>query len=149
MHLIPITRAEAFAFIKERHRHHKPPVGSIFQIAVADDDKIIGVAVVGHPVARMSMDGYTADITRLCTDGSKNACSMLYSACWRAARAMGYLKLVTFILNTEPGTSLEAAGWRLVGECGGGTWSRKDRPPIDTHPLQPKLKFEITSQWKK
>jgi len=139
----PIFQAEAFAFIEQRHRHHKKPVGTIFQIAVSDGDKVVGVATVGRPVARMMQDGFTAEVTRLCTDGTRNACSMLYAACWRAARAMGYRKVITYILNTEPGTSLKASGWKLVGERGGGSWSVPSRPRVDKHPLQKKLLFEI------
>lgn len=157
----PIFQTESFAFIEHMHRHHKKPVGSIFQIAVSDGKtthrckikekgKIIevdilanGVAIVGRPNARRSQDGYTAEVTRLCTDGTPNACSMLYAACWRAARAMGYRKLITYILNTEPGTSLKASGWKLVGERGGGSWSVPSRPRVDKHPLQKKLLFEI------
>lgn len=103
----------------------------------------MGVAVVGRPVARMLQDGFTAEVTRLCTDGTRNACSMLYSACWRAAKALGYRKMITYILNTEPGTSLKAAGWKVIGERGGGSWSVPSRPRVDNHPLQRKLLFEI------
>lgn len=145
MVLVPIFQKEAFAFITRLHRHHKKPVGSIFQIAVAEDGKIVGVAVVGRPNGRRSQDGFTLEVTRLCTDGTKNACSMLYAACWRISREMGYRKLITYILNTEPGTSLKASGWRLIGERGGGSWSVPSRPRIDTHPLQVKLLFEKTA----
>lgn len=141
--LVPITQEEAFEFVRKHHRHHKPPTGSIFQVAVACEKEIVGVAIVGHPNARLQMDGFTAEVTRLCSDGSKNACSMMYSACWRAVRALGYKKLITFILSSEPGVTLYAAGWRLVGEAGGGSWNRKTRPRVDMHPTQTKLKFEI------
>lgn len=141
--ITPIFQDEAFAFIEQYHRHHKKPVGSIFQIAVSEGAKVVGVAVVGRPNARRTQDGYTAEVTRLCTDGTRNACSMLYAACWRAAKAMGYRKMITYILNNEPGTSLKASGWKLIGERGGGSWSVPSRPRVDKHPLQKKLLFEI------
>lgn len=143
MTITPIFQDEAFEFIRLHHRHHKKPVGSIFQIAASEGDKVVGVAVVGRPIARRMQDGYTAEVTRLCTDGTKNACSMLYAACWRAAKAMGYRKLITYILNTEPGTTLKAAGWHCIGERGGGSWSVPSRPRVDKHPTQKKLLFEI------
>ena len=145
MSIVPIFQDEAFEFIKRYHRHHKKPVGSIFQIAVEQDGKIVGVAVVGRPNSRLTQQndgGFTVEVTRLCTDGTKNACSALYAACWRAAKALGYRKLITYILNTEPGTSVIAAGGRLVGERGGGSWSVPSRPRVDKHPTQKKLLFE-------
>lgn len=143
LEIIPIFQDEAFAFIQQHHRHHRKPVGSIFQIALTDGEKVVGVAVVGRPVSRMLQDGFTAEVNRLCTDGTKNACSMLYAACWRAARELGYRKLITYILNTEPGTTLNAAGWKLIGERGGKSWNVPSRHRVDKHPLQKKLLFEI------
>lgn len=144
--LVPIFQDEAFAFIEARHRHHRKPVGSLFQVAVSDGERIVGVAVVGRPNGRKQQDGFTLEVTRLCSDGTPNTCSMLYGACWRIAREMGYRKLITYILDTEPGTSLRAAGWRLIGERGGGSWSVKSRPRADKHPLQKKLLFEKSIQ---
>lgn len=144
LQIVPIFQAEAFAFIQQHHRHHRKPVGSVFQIAASDGEKIVAVAVVGRPNGRRQQDGFTLEVTRLCSDGTPNTCSMLYSACWRTARAMGYRKLITYILNTEPGTSLKASGWRLVGERGGGSWSVPSRPRVDRHPLQKNLLFEIS-----
>jgi hypothetical protein len=88
-------------------------------------------------------DGWTLEVTRTCTTGVKNANSMLYGACWRAAKAMGYTKLGTYTLPEEGGASLRAAGWRLIGEAGGGSWNRPNRPRVDKHPLQRKLRWEI------
>lgn len=142
--IVPIFQSEAFEFISKFHRHHRKPVGSVFQIGLSDGEKIVGVAVVGRPNGRFSQDGFTLEVTRLCTDGTKNACSMLYSACWRAAKAIGYRKLITYILNTESGTSLKAAGWILIGERGGAKgWNVPSRPIVDKHPLQKKILFEI------
>ena len=141
--IVPTTLREASAFVGRHHRHHPPPQGGAFAIAVARDGEIVGVAIVGRPVARMSDDGFTAEVTRVCVvDDVKNACSKLYAAAWRAARAMGYRRCVTYTLATEPGVSLRGAGWRLVGEAGGGSWSRAGRPRIDMHPLQTKLRWE-------
>ena len=140
--IVPCTQSEAKAFVAQNHRHHKAPLGSIFQIACAEGERIVGVAIVGRPVARMLDDGWTVELTRLCTDGTKNACSMLYSACWRAARNLGYRKLITYILDTEPGTSLTAAGWKCVGKVEGRSWSCPSRPRVDKHPMQGKLRFE-------
>lgn len=141
--LVPITLTDASAFVKAHHRHHKPPQGGLFAVACALDDVICGVAIVGRPVARMSADGWTAEVTRLATDGTRNACSILYAAAWRACRALGYRRLVTYILQSEPGTSLVAAGWRCVGEAGGGSWSRAERPRVDKHPTQLKMRWEM------
>jgi len=143
MEVTPIFQKQAFEFISQHHRHHKKPVGSIFQISVVENGKIVGVAVVGRPVARMLQNGITAEVTRLCTDGTKNACSMLYSACWRIAKNMGYKKLITYILESENGASLRASNWHLVGIRGGGSWSVPSRPRIDKHPIEQKLLFEM------
>ena len=146
MNLQPITLKEAMRFVDLHHRHHKAPQGGLFAIGLTDNDEVIGVAIVGRPVARMLQNGYTAEVTRLCViNGHYNACSMLYSACWRSARAMGYKRLITYILNSESGKSLEASGYRLVGQAGGGTWDRKERPRVDTHPLEQKKLFERLS----
>lgn len=142
--IVPIFQDEAFAFIEQYHRHHKKPVGSIFRVAIQDEEKIVGVAVVGRPVSRMLQDGFTLEVTRLCTDGTKNACSALYAACWRVAKELGYRRLITYILNTEPGISLNAAGWKLIGERGGGSWDTPSRGRVDKHPIQKKLLFEKT-----
>ena len=140
--IVPVTQAEAFAYIARMHRHHRAPVGSILQLAVAQGDEVVGVAVVGRPVARMSADGWTAEVTRVATNGTRNACSKLYGAAWRAVRALGYRRLITFTLPEEGGVSLKASGWCCLGKAGGGSWSRKNRPRVDLHPLQVKMKWE-------
>lgn len=145
--ITPITQREAFAFVSEHHRHHQPPRGSIVQVAVACSEKeeVVGVAIVGRPVSRMLDDGWTAEVTRVATDGSRNACSKLYGAAWRAVRALGYRKLVTYTLPSEGGASLRGAGWTCLGSAGGGSWARVDRPRVDLHPLQVKLRWEKVS----
>lgn len=148
MQLQPVTLKEASRFVDDFHRHHKAPQGGLFAIGLSETvvgiDTIIGVAIVGRPVARMLDNGYTAEITRLCVkEAYPNGCSMLYSACWRAARAIGYRRLITYILKSETGASLYASNFKLVGACGGGTWNRDSRPRVDTHPIEQKKLFEV------
>lgn len=138
-----IKLGEANAFVTALHRHHKPVVGHLFSLGASLSGKIVGVAIVGRPVSRMRDDGETAEVTRLCTDGTKNACSFLYGASARAAFALGFKRIGTYILASEPGTSLTGAGWRSLGERGGKSWSREERPRVDKHPLQSKLLFEL------
>jgi hypothetical protein len=142
--IVPIFQDEAFAFIEKNHRHHGKPVGSLFQLACSDGHAVVGVAVVGRPVARHLQDGFTVEVTRLCTDGTRNSASMLYGACWRASKELGYRRLVTYILESEPGVTLRASGWKIIGQRGGGTWSRSKRPRVDKHPTQGKILFEKT-----
>jgi hypothetical protein len=143
--LVPVSFREAFAFVEAHHRHHEPPRGCVFCVGVAREATVVGVAVVGRPVSRMLQDGWTAEVTRVATNGTRNACSILYGAAWRAARALGYRRLVTYTLPHEGGASLRGAGWRCVGAAGGGTWSRVERPRVDTHPTQVKLRWEATA----
>jgi tRNA A37 N6-isopentenylltransferase MiaA len=142
LEIVPITQKEANAFVKKHHRHHKPVVGSVFQIACAKDDKVVGVVIVGRPVARRLDNGWTLEVNRLCTIGEKNVCSMLYQAAWRVAKNLGYKRLITYILSQENGISLYAAGWKCLGEAGGGNWNVKSRPRVDTQLTQKKILFE-------
>ena len=145
MELQPITYKEASEFIRRHHRHHLPPQGWKFGIAVNDGERVVGVITVGRPVARNLDDGWTLEVTRSCTDGTRNANSKLYGAARRATFALGYKRLITYTLLEEPGTSLRAAGWREIGKAGGGTWNRRGRPRIDTHPVGQKRLWEATS----
>lgn len=138
----PLTFDDAAAFVREHHRHHTPPVGHKFSIGAMAGDELVGVVIVGRPVARSRDDGFTLEVTRLCTVGHRNACSFLYGAAARAAFALGYRRIGTYILKSEPGTSLKAAGWKLIAETKGGSWSTPSRPRADKHPLEPKLLFE-------
>ena len=108
--LHPVTLREACAFIAAHHRHHEPPRGCLFCVGVASGDDVVGVVVVGRPVSRMLQDGWTAEVTRVATDGTRNACSVLYGAAWRAARALGFRKLVTYTLAEEGGARFVARG---------------------------------------
>lgn len=110
--LVPVTRDQARAYIREVHRHHGPPLGYRYAVGVARDGQLVGVATAGRPVSRVLDDGHTIEVTRVATDGTDNACSMLYGACWRAARAMGYRRGITYTQEGESGASLRAAGWR-------------------------------------
>ena len=134
---------EANAFVRQHHRHHRPDSRNRFAIAVARSGTVCGVALVGNPRARMLQDGWTCEVTRCATDGTQNACSKLYSAAWRAAQQLGFRRCVTYILDTEHGASLNAAGWRCIGKAGGGSWSRRSRPRVDEHPTQGKIRFEV------
>lgn len=141
--IVPLTRAEAQEFVRRYHRHHKPSVGDVFCLGVADESgEIRGVAQVGRPVARGLADGWTLEVTRVATDGCPNACSALYGAAWRATRALGWRKLVTYTLKDEGGGSLRAAGWRVVGEVTARSWNTPSRPRVDLYPLQEKLRWE-------
>jgi len=103
LEIVPCELVEANDFVSQHHRHHRPVTGHKFSLAVSDGETVRGVAIVGRPSSRMLQDGETLEVTRVATDGAINACSALYAACWRAARAMGYRRLVTYILadNSE------------------------------------------------
>ena len=121
--LVPITLSDAYVLVSGLHRHHKPPQGGLFAVACALDgaDEPCGCAIVGRPVARMPNDGWTAEVTRLATGGERNACSMLYGAARKAARALGHDPVFTYTLPEEGGASLRAAGFRLDKEDAGGS----------------------------
>lgn len=142
LHLQPITYSEAKRFIQDHHRHHLPPQGWKFGIAVNDGERVRGVVTVGRPVSRVLDNGLTLEVTRCCTDGAKNAASMLYGAAWRATKALGFTRLITYTLKDEPGTSLKAAGWKALYETPGRSWSVPSRPRVDTHPLGQKTLWE-------
>lgn len=112
LELVPLKLAEANELVRRWHRHHKPVVGHRFSIGVAEDGEMVGAAIVGRPVARALDDGRTAEVLRCVTNGHKNACSILYAACWRAWRAMGGHRLITYVLASESGGSLKASGWK-------------------------------------
>jgi hypothetical protein len=132
LRLVPVDLATAQGFIFDHHRHHRPPVGHKFSIGVADGDVLVGVAVVGRPVARHFDDGMTLEVNRTATDGSPNANSMLYGAAWRATKALGYRRLITYTQAGESGASLRAAGWLIVAELPPRKgWTTPSRPRGD------------------
>lgn len=140
--LVPVAWDEACAFVRLHHRHHQAPPGWKFGVGVAEGGRLVGVAMVGRPVARRLDDGLTLEVTRCCTDGTRNAASMLYGAAWRATAALGYQRLITYTLVSEPGTSLRAAGWRDLYTTPGRSWSVPSRPRADKHPLGQKRLWE-------
>jgi len=141
MDVRPISLREASAFVGRLHRHHGEPRGCKFAIGAEKKGALVGVVIAGRPVARMLDDGRTCEVTRLCTDGTLNACSLLYSAAAACARAQGYRRIVTYILASETGDSLRAAGWVCEGQAGGGSWSRERRERDDRHPLERKTRW--------
>ena len=141
--IVPCRLGDANAFIRKHHRHHGPLHFHKFSVAVVDERGLTrGVAIVGRPVSRVLDDGWTLEVSRVATDGVRNGCSMLYGACRRAAFALGYRRLVTYVLSTEPGTSLRAAGWQCAGEVRGKPWNTPGRPRVDRQPIRDKHRWE-------
>jgi hypothetical protein len=132
LRLVPVSFRQVRAFITAHHRHHRPPVGMKFAVGATNPaGDLVAVAVAGRPVARMLDDGTTIEITRLCTrdDGrARNAASLLYGAIRRAAAALGYQRVLTYVRSDEPGTSLRAAGWVPVLSVPARVWDRSSRP---------------------
>lgn len=147
--LVPISLKQANEFIRLHHRHHGPVVGHKFSVGVSQNgpagNGLVGVGIAGRPVSRMLDDGKTLEVTRICTNGLKNVPSMLYGALSRAAFALGYTRVLTYVLCTEPGTSLKAAGWECKGPAGGGSWSRPSRRRTDKAPVEKKVRYEIAA----
>lgn len=127
-----VTLSTANAFVIEHHRHHDAVIGHKFSLGAYNDGQLCGVAIVGRPIGRYLDDGKTVEVTRLCTDGTRNACSFLYSACAREAKKQGYSKIITYILASENGASLKASNWTLeAGKCGKPKWNAQrysDKP---------------------
>ncbi|MDG4795072.1 XF1762 family protein [Micromonospora sp. WMMD1082] len=129
---VPVSFKQAGQFVVDWHRHHRPPRGHKFSIGVADGDILVGVAIVGRPIARHLDDGHTLEVTRVATDGHRNACSLLYAAAWQAGKALGYRRMVTYTQQGESGASLRAVGWRVVAARPPAPgWSRPSRPRHD------------------
>jgi hypothetical protein len=132
MDIKPISLKTAQEYVREHHRHNKPPVGHKFSIGLFDGERMVGIATAGRPVARALDDGLTLEVTRTCTDGTRNANSMLYGAIVRAATALGYLKCVTYTQAAESGASLRGAGWTAVAEIAPRKgWDTPSRPRAD------------------
>lgn len=141
-----VELAEANAFMGGNpplHRHHPPVQGHRFSIGVEVAGKLVGVATVGRPVAPKTDKKYIAEVTRVCTDGNKNACSFLYAKAARIAQEMAFTKIQTFVLPTEPGTSLKAAGWVCEGLTGKGDWGNRPNRKKSEHD-GPKIKWSKT-----
>lgn len=128
----PIELKQANEFVAKHHRHHKPVRFHRFSLSLWDNNKLVGVAIVGKPVARLVDQSTTLEVSRLCTNGKKNACSMLYSAAARVGKELGYKKIQTYILESEFGSSLKASNWINEGVAGGGQWKHTDGKPRRT-----------------
>ena len=128
LRIAPCDLKTAMAFVYQNHRHNAPPQGHKYSIACYDGDRLCGVVMVGRPMARMLDDGLTLEVTRNCTDGTRNACTILYGAACRAAKALGYKRIITYTLESEPGTSLKASNWRVDGHAKGRSWDCPSRP---------------------
>lgn len=144
--MLSIRHAElkdANAYVTAHHRHHKAVRGHRFSLACYDGDRLCGVAIVGRPRSRRIDQHTTVEVLRLCTDGTKNACSKLYGACRRAAKELGYHRIITYILESENGKSLVASGFSYCYTNKGGTWNQPSRPRTDKAPICPKALYEI------
>lgn len=143
--LQPFTREEAAEYIRRYHRHHRPPPGDLFRVAANDGAKVVGVLVAGRPVNRVLDDGLTFEVVRCCTDGTRNACSLLYGAAWRAGKALGYRRGLTYTLPEEGGASLRAAGWVKVADVTGRPWVRSEpgQERANDHPLGDKWRWQV------
>lgn len=141
MEAVPLELKMANEYVAMLHRHHDPVHRDKFRVGASKDGKLVGVIQVGRPVSRMLDDGKTVEVVRLCTDGTKDVCSFLYSRAARIAKEMGYEKIITYILCTETGASLRACGWVEDGTTSGGSWSRPSRKRNTTAPTIPKKRY--------
>jgi hypothetical protein len=142
----PLTRDEANDYVARHHRHAGRVVGHRFAIGAARGDDLLGVAIIGRPSARMLDDGWTVEVVRLCTTGERNVCSFLYRAAWRAARAQGFQRLITYTLASESGSSLRGAGFRVVAELQPRDWHDCSRArPRDPGDPQQRLRWELVA----
>lgn len=140
--LSPCTLAQANAFVAKHHRHHHPtPVAKYAIAAVDESSAVVGVVIVGLPKARLAMDGWTLEVTRLATDGTRNACSMLYGAARKAAFALGYSRILTYTLADEEGASLRASGFTLEATIPGESWKRRNPNADDRNPIGDKKRW--------
>lgn len=143
LHVAPITIAAAQRAVRLWHRHLKNVTGGMWATSVVDDDDVLhGVAIVGRP-ARLAQDGWTCEIIRCATDGTHNACSLLYSTCRRAAQMLGYKRCLTKTLPEEGGASLRALGIEPIGLTRGGEWSRRGRPRKAAIRPEPKAQWDL------
>lgn len=150
--VVPLKLSQANCFVAAYHRHNKPVLGARYSIGAEVGGDVVGVAIVGRPVARMLDDATTAEVTRVCVRPSapRNTNSFLYSACWRVWRAMGGNRLVTYTLTSESGASLRGAGWKIIAECKprlGKPWCgpNRQRAPQDVY-SSAKHRWEMTNK---
>jgi hypothetical protein len=138
---VPLNLKESNEFVAKYHRHHDPVYRDKFRVGCTKGGMLVGVANVGRPVSRNLDNGKTLEVTRLCTTGEKDVCSFLYSRCARIAKEMGYSKIITYILESEPGVSLKAAGWHKEADIKGHTWNTPSRPRQTTAPTCDKQRW--------
>lgn len=140
---IPISLREANLFVKNFHRHSKPTQGGKFAIGASYADELVGVSIVGRPVARLLQDDFTAEVTRVCAiqTAPKNTCSFLYGRCWRIWQQMGGQRIITYTLQSESGASLRGAGWKIVGKTDRSGKGWHYRPGRKWQPIYGQLKF--------
>jgi hypothetical protein len=134
LRLAPCSLKDAQRFVAFHHRHLEPPIGHLWSTAAAaDDGRVVGVIIVGRPTARMLDDGWTVEVTRCATDGTRNACSLLLAAAWRVAKGRGYRSATTMTMQSESGASLRAAGWRSddLTSLPHSGWSRPSRQRVE------------------
>ncbi|MCD8158559.1 MAG: GNAT family N-acetyltransferase [Clostridiales bacterium] len=146
MEIRPLILREANAYINANHRHHRGTAGCKFALGLFDNENMVGCAVCGRSVSRYLDDGFTCEINRVCTNGAKNACSMLYDACCRVAKEMGYRKIITYTLQSELGTSLKASGFSNDGIAGGKMWTGRRKRNTG---VPPELKYRWVKYLKK
>jgi len=148
---VPFSLREANDFVVSYHRHNGRTArnGGKFAIGASVGDDLIGVAIVGNPISATFMDGFTAEVLRVCVkpDAPRNSNSFLYGACWRVWRAMGGIRLVTYTLKSESGESLRGAGWKVVGEVKPTEdgWRKSDHLTRQWQPIMGQLKL----RWEK
>jgi hypothetical protein len=153
--VVPMTIARAKTVCARWHRHNKAPQSGLFAVGANSGDELVGIAIVGRPSARALQDGVTCEITRVATNGCRNACSLLYGACCRAARALGYKRIVTYTLQSESGVSLRASGFQEDARLDARpTWSTQSRPRVQTNlfgeeqrPSGPKIRWVKKWGW--
>jgi len=141
LNAVPLELKQANEFVKRLHRHHDPVYRDKFRIGCEKEGQLVGVVQLARPVSRVLDDGKTIEVVRLCTDGTKDVCSFLYSKAARIAREMGYTKIITYILNSESGISLKAAGWIKEADIKGHPWGCQSRPRETTAPSCDKQRF--------
>ena len=148
LRIAPSSISAARKFVGQHHRHNLPPQGGLFACRLEEDGETRGVAIIGRPVARKLDDGYTAEITRCCTDGVSNGCSMLYGAAVRACRALGFHSVITYTLQSETGASLKASNWKLEAEIvGQAFWKNRYQTDLfgnERRPPEPKIRWRVT-----
>lgn len=137
----PLELKQANEFVDRLHRHHNSVHRDKFRVGATKDGKLVGVVQVGRPISRMLDDGHTLEVVRLCTDGTKDVCSFLYSKAARIAKELGYSRIITYILESETGASLKASGWKLDGITNGGEWDRPSRRRNTSAPTCPKKRY--------